>query len=192
MTANPYILVGFMIITVVTGFLVCSLGVQNGVEKITKVMMLALLALLLYYLQFTACFSKVVLKDLSFILFLILTRLTKSGCLMLLLSCNESGIFTLSLGIGAMSIFGSYIGKEQSLFGESIRVCILDTFVAIFAGLIIFPACSAFGVNADSGPSLIFVTLPNIFSNMAGGQLWGKSFLPLYVICSIFNRNCRI
>ena len=75
-----------------------------------------------------------------------------------------------------MSIFGSYIGKEQSLFGESIRVCILDTFVAIFAGLIIFPACSAFGVNADSGPSLIFVTLPNIFSNMAGGQLWGSLF----------------
>ena len=141
MTANPYILVGFMIITVVTGFLVCSLGVQNGVEKITKVMMVA-----------------------------------EIGLFNVIVAAMNQAFFTLSLGIGAMSIFGSYIGKEQSLFGESIRVCILDTFVAIFAGLIIFPACSAFGVNADSGPSLIFVTLPNIFSNMAGGQLWGSLF----------------
>ena len=95
------------------------------------------------------------------------------------------GYKTYSDWLGAMSIFGSYIGKEQSLFGESIRVCILDTFVAIFAGLIIFPACSAFGVNADSGPSLIFVTLPNIFSNMTGGQIWGSLFF-LFMSVAVF------
>ena len=171
MTANPYILVGFMIITVVTGFLVCSLGVQNGVEKITKVMMLALLALIIL-LAIHSMLLKGGTEGLKFYLVPDFNKVAEIGLFNVIVAAMNQAFFTLSLGIGAMSIFGSYIGKEQSLFGESIRVCILDTFVAIFAGLIIFPACSAFGVNADSGPSLIFVTLPNIFSNMAGGQLW--------------------
>ncbi len=140
MTANPYILVGFMIITVVTGFIVCSRGVQNGVEKNYKGNDACTSCT--YYITCNSqhASSKVVLKDLSFILFLILTRLPKSGCLMVIVAAMNQAFFTLSLGIGAMSIFGSYIGKEQSLFGESIRVCILDTFVAIFAGLINFPS----------------------------------------------------
>ena len=175
MTANPYILVGFMIITVVTGFLVCSLGVQNGVEKITKVMMLALLALIIL-LAIHSMLLKGGIEGLKFYLVPDFNKVAEIGLFNVIVAAMNQAFFTLSLGIGAMSIFGSYIGKEQSLFGESIRVCILDTFVAIFAGLIIFPACSAFGVNADSGPSLIFVTLPNIFSNMAGGQLWGSLF----------------
>lgn len=175
MTANPYILVGFMIITVVIGFLICSLGVQNGVEKITKVMMLALLALIIL-LAIHSMLLKGGTEGLKFYLVPDFNKVAEIGLFNVIVAAMNQAFFTLSLGIGAMSIFGSYIGKEQSLFGESIRVCILDTFVAIFAGLIIFPACSAFGVNADSGPSLIFVTLPNIFSNMTGGQIWGSLF----------------
>ena len=165
----------WMFVIVVLGFLVCSLGLQNGVEKITKVMMVVLLALMLV-LAVRSCTLDGASEGLKFYLLPDFKKLTEYNVTEVVFAAMGQAFFTLSLGIGALAIFGSYIGKEQSLFGESIRVCILDTFVAIFAGLIIFPACSAFGVNADSGPSLIFVTLPNIFSNMAGGQLWGSLF----------------
>ena len=137
--------------------------------------MIALLVIMAV-LAINSIFLKGASKGLYFYLVPDFQQIKNIGLINVLVAAMNQAFFTLSLGIGAMSIFGSYIGKEQSLFGESIRVCILDTFVAIFAGLIIFPACSAFGVNADSGPSLIFVTLPNIFSNMAGGQLWGSLF----------------
>ena len=140
-----------------------------------KIMMAGLLVIMLG-LALRAVTLPGALAGLSFYLAPDWQRAVDAGIWSLLNDAMNQAFFTLSTGMGGMAIFGSYIGKEQSLFGESIRVCILDTFVAIFAGLIIFPACSAFGVNADSGPSLIFVTLPNIFSNMAGGQLWGSLF----------------
>ena len=165
----------WMIIVVVLSFGVCSLGVQRGLEKITKVMMMCLLALIVVLAVHSLTLDGA-MEGVKFYLVPDFAAMAEIGIGNVIFGALSQAFFTLSLGIGAMSIFGSYIGKEQSLFGESIRVCILDTFVAIFAGLIIFPACSAFGVNADSGPSLIFVTLPNIFSNMAGGQLWGSLF----------------
>ena len=172
---DPILQIFWMVVVVFLGFGICSLGLKNGVEKITKVMMLALLALIIL-LAIHSMLLKGGIEGLKFYLVPDFNKVAEIGLFNVIVAAMNQAFFTLSLGIGAMSIFGSYIGKEQSLFGESIRVCILDTFVAIFAGLIIFPACSAFGVNADSGPSLIFVTLPNIFSNMAGGQLWGSLF----------------
>ena len=175
MNSVPSEMIFWTVVVIVIGFLVCSLGLQNGVEKISKGMMIALLVIMAV-LAINSIFLKGASKGLYFYLVPDFQQIKNIGLINVLVAAMNQAFFTLSLGIGAMSIFGSYIGKEQSLFGESIRVCILDTFVAIFAGLIIFPACSAFGVNADSGPSLIFVTLPNIFSNMAGGQLWGSLF----------------
>lgn len=175
MTSSPSILVVFMIITVVIGFLVCSMGVQKGVEKITKVMMIALLLLIVVLAVHSLTLSNGI-EGLKFYLLPDFERMKEIGIGTTIVAAMNQAFFTLSLGIGAMAIFGSYIDKKHALLGESVRVCILDTFVAIFAGLIIFPACSSFGVNADSGPKLIFITLPNIFNHMAGGRLWGSLF----------------
>ena len=171
MIQNPSVNVSYLLVTVIVAFLILSFDLQGGLERITKYMMTSLLVLMLVLAVHSLTLSGAA-DGLKFYLVPDFSKINGS----VIVGAMNQAFFTLSLGIGAMSIFGSYIGKEQSLFGESIRVCILDTFVAIFAGLIIFPACSAFGVNADSGPSLIFVTLPNIFSNMAGGQLWGSLF----------------
>lgn len=175
MLSQPAIMVGMMIIVVVAGFLICSLGVQNGVEKITKYMMLALLALIVV-LAINSITLDDSLEGLKFYLLPDLNRMQEIGIGATIVAAMNQAFFTLSLGIGSMAIFGSYINKKHTLMGESFRVAILDTFVAICSGLIIFPACFAFGVNPDSGPNLIFVTLPNIFINMAGGRLWGSLF----------------
>lgn len=175
MMSQPSIMVLWMVIVVVAGFSICSFGIQKGVEKITKFMMIALLALIVI-LAVNSLTLKGGMEGLKFYLLPDFKRMADIGIGTTIVAAMNQAFFTLSLGIGAIAIFGSYIGKEHTLFGESMRVAALDTFVALFSGLIIFPACYSFGVNADSGPNLIFITLPNIFNHMAGGRLWGSLF----------------
>lgn len=175
MLSAPLVMSLWMILVVVVGFFICSRGVQAGVEKITKVMMLALFFLIVV-LAVNSLMLDGGMEGLKFYLLPDFDRMAETGIGATIAAAMNQSFFTLSLGIGAMAIFGSYIGKERSLAGESLRVCLLDTFVAITAGLIIFPACFAFGVDADSGPNLIFITLPNIFNHMAGGRVWGSLF----------------
>ena len=175
MLSQPSIMVLWMIIVVVAGFAICSFGVQKGVEKITKFMMIALLALIVV-LAINSMTLEGGMEGLKFYLLPDFKRMADIGIGTTIVAAMNQAFFTVSLGIGAIAIFGSYIGKEHTLFGESMRVAALDTFVALFSGLIIFPACYSFGVNADSGPNLIFITLPNIFNHMAGGRLWGSLF----------------
>jgi len=180
MLANPGVMLAFMALVVLLGMAVCGQGLRGGVEKITKVMMLCLLALLVI-LAIRAVTLPGAAKGLEFYLMPDFKSLfyTDDGKFRLgevIFAAMGQAFFTLSLGIGAMAIFGSYIGKEQRLLGEAVNVTILDTFVAFVAGLIIFPSAFAFGVTPDAGPSLIFVTLPNIFNAMPGGRLWGALF----------------
>lgn len=175
MLQDPGTMAFWMILVVVVGFGICSAGVQNGVEKITKVMMISLLILIIV-LAIHSIGLEGGVEGLKFYLLPDLERLKSAGAGNVLVAAMNQAFFTLSLGIGAMAIFGSYVSKDHTLGGEAARVAVLDTFVAITSGLIIFPAASAFGINADSGPNLIFVTLPNIFNHMAGGRLWGSLF----------------
>ena len=180
MLANPGVMLVFMILVVLLGMAVCGQGLRGGVEKITKVMMLCLLALLVI-LAIRAVTLPGAAKGLEFYLMPDFRSLfyTDDGAFRLgevIFAAMGQAFFTLSLGIGAMAIFGSYIGKERRLLGEAVSVTVLDTFVAFVAGLIIFPSAFAFGVTPDAGPSLIFVTLPNIFNAMPGGRLWGALF----------------
>ena len=160
----------WMFVIVVLGFLVCSLGLQNGVEKITKVMMVVLLALMLV-LAVRSCTLDGASEGLQFYLLPDFKKLTEYNVTEVVFAAMGQAFFTLSLGIGALAIFGSYIGKERKLTGEAISITILDTFVAIVAGLIIFPACFAFGVDPGEGPGLVFVTLPNVFNAMTFAAL---------------------
>ena len=175
MLADPVGQIFWMVVAVLLGFGVCSLGLQNGVEKITKVLMVCLLALM-----GLLCVRSVTLPGagagLAFYLIPDFGRLMEQGLFTVIYAAMGQAFFTLSLGIGAMAIFGSYIGKDRTLLSESINITLLDTAVALMAGLIIFPACFAFDVNPGQGPGLVFVTLPNIFGEMAGGQLWGALF----------------
>ena len=175
MLASPGIMTFWMVFVVVLSILVCAKGLQNGLERVTKGMMIALL-LIMVILAVNSLFMDGAKEGLSFFLVPDFGRMKEVGIVNTLVGAMNQAFFTLSLGIGAMSIFGSYIGKEHSLLGESVRVVVLDTFVAITAGLIIFPACFTFGVDQTAGPSLIFITLPNIFANMALGRLWGSLF----------------
>ena len=175
MLGQPGILVFWMVIVVLLGFFVCGLGVQNGVERISKVMMVALLAIMVI-LAINSVMMDGGAEGLKFYLLPDLDRMMEIGIGNTIVGAMNQAFFTLSLGIGAMAIFGSYIGKDSALFGESINVAVLDTFVALVSGLIIFPACFAYGVEADSGPSLIFITLPNIFNHIPMGRLWGSLF----------------
>ena len=175
MLASPGIMTFWMVFVVVLSILVCAKGLQNGLERVTKGMMIALL-LIMVILAVNSLFMDGAKEGLSFFLVPDFGRMKEVGIVNTLVGAMNQAFFTLSLGIGAMSIFGSYIGKEHSLLGESVRVVVLDTFVAITAGLIIFPARFTFGVDQTAGPSLIFITLPNIFANMALGRLWGSLF----------------
>lgn len=171
MLGSPAITVGFMAIVVVLGFLILSFGVQKGVERVTKYMMIVLLALMVVLAvnSFTLDGAK---EGLTFYLKPDLTKLNGS----VIVSAMNQAFFTLSLGAGSMAIFGSYIGKERSLMGESVNILILDTFVAITAGLIIFPACYTFDVEPTAGPKLLFVAMAKVFNNMSGGRIWGSLF----------------
>ena len=174
MLASPATMTFWMVFVVVVSILVCAKGLQSGLERVTKGMMIALL-LIMVVLAVNSLFMPGAKEGLSFFLVPDFARMQEVGVVNTLVSAVNP-FFTLSLGIGAMSIFGSYIGKEHSLLGESVRIVVLDTFVAITAGLIIFPACFTYHVDQTSGPSLIFITLPNIFANMSMGRLWGSLF----------------
>ena len=175
MLADPAGMTLYMGIVVAVGFTIISLGVQKGLERVTKWMMLALI-LLMWVLAGNSIFLEGGKEGLAFYLIPSLERMQREGVLNVIVGAMNQAFFTLSLGIGSMAIFGSYIGKERALMGESLRVCVLDTMVALCAGLIIFPACSAYGVDMKSGPALIFMTLPNVFNNIPMGQLWGSLF----------------
>ena len=175
MLSQPGVMAFWMVIVVVVGFLVNSFGLQSGLERVTKVMMLALLAIMVV-LAINSVMTDGGAEGLRFYLIPSFSRMAEIGVGTVIVGAMNQAFFTLSLGIGAMAIFGSYIGKGRALMGEAVNVAVLDTFVAFTAGLIIFPACFAFGVSPDSGPNLIFVTLPNIFNHMAMGRLWGSLF----------------
>ncbi|MFI3208931.1 MAG: sodium-dependent transporter [Eubacteriales bacterium] len=172
---KPLLMIGSMILVVVLGLAVCARGLQNGVEKITKTMMLCLLALLVV-LAVRAVTLDGAAEGLEFYLVPDFNKILDIGILEVVYAALGQAFFTLSIGIGCMAIFGSYIDDSRTLTGEAISVTLLDTFVAFVAGLIIFPACFAFDISPDNGPSLIFITLPNVFNAMPGGQLWGSLF----------------
>ena len=169
--ASPGSMFLWMILIVLISFGICSLGLQNGVERITKLMMSSLFVIILV-LAIRSITLPGAAEGLKFYLVPNIENVKEQGIINVIFAAMGQAFFTLSIGIGSMSIFGSYIGKDRSLTGESLSICFLDTLVALFAGLIIFPACSAFGVNPGEGPGLVFVTLPGIFNQMPFGKLW--------------------
>ena len=173
--ANPKTMIFYMGITVVLGFLVCGIGLQNGLERVSKVMMTLLLCIMVV-LAVNSSLLPGAEKGLEFYLKPNLNAFKQHGVISVIIAAMNQAFFTLSIGIGSMAIFGSYIGKERSLMGESLNVALLDTFVALASGFIIFPACFAYGVDVGSGPKLLFVTLPNIFNNLPFGRVWGTLF----------------
>lgn len=173
--SNPKQMTFWMILTVVLGFFVCSRGLQNGLEKISKFMMSALLILIVVLAIHSITLSGAA-EGIKFYLVPNMKSVSNVGLKNIITAAMNQAFFTLSLGVAAMEIFGSYMSKDFTLAGEGIKICGLDTFVAIMSGLIIFPACFSYGVEVDAGPSLIFVTLPNVFVNMAGGRIWGCLF----------------
>lgn len=172
---DPIANVFWMVLVVMIGCGVCALGLQKGVEKITKVMMMLLLGVMAL-LVFNSLSLDGALKGVAFYLIPDFNALKENGIFNAIYAAMGQAFFTLSIGMGSMVIFGSYIDKKHSLTGEALRVLSLDTFVAFMAGLIIFPACVSFGVDASSGPGLVFVTLPNIFNVIAHGRIWGTLF----------------
>lgn len=175
MLASPGKMTLYMGIVVVIGFSVISLGVQKGLERVTKWMMMALIVLI-WVLAFHSMTLAGGSAGLRFYLIPDFRRMAEIGVGNVIVGAMNQAFFTLSLGIGAMAIFGSYIGKEHALMGEAVRVSLLDTMVALCSGLIIFPACFAYGVDVNSGPALIFMTLPNVFNHIALGRFWGSLF----------------
>ena len=173
--SDPKQMTFWMILTVVLGFFVCSRGLQNGLEKISKFMMSALLILIVVLAIHSITLSGAA-EGVKFYLVPNMKSVSNVGLKNIITAAMNQAFFTLSLGVAAMEIFGSYMSKDFTLAGEGIKICGLDTFVAIMSGLIIFPACFSYGVEVDAGPSLIFVTLPNVFVNMAGGRVWGCLF----------------
>ena len=175
MLANPGEMTVFMVIIVLAGFLVCSFGLQKGLERISKWMMLALLVLIVVLAGHSLTLDGAA-EGVKFYLLPDFQRAAEVGLGKVITAAMNQSFFTLSLGIAAMEIFGSYMSKDHTLTGEAVRICALDTFVAFMSGMIIFPACFSFGVEAGSGPSLIFMTLPRVFLHMAGGRVWGALF----------------
>ena len=173
--ADPIQMGFWMVVTVLAGFLVCSRGLQNGLEKVSKIMMSALLILIIILAVHSFTLSGAG-AGVSFYLVPNVDTVREVGLGNVIAAAMNQSFFTLSLGVAAMEIFGSYMDREHSLAGEGARICALDTFVAIMSGLIIFPACFSYGVEVTAGPKLIFVTLPNVFVNMEGGRLWGSLF----------------
>ena len=181
MITDPAVNMIFMAITVVVGFFVLSFNLQGGLERVTKYMMVALLFLMII-LAINSCTLEGAAEGLKFYL---LPDLSKINTSVIVAAMNQA-FFTLSLGIGAMAIFGSYIGKERTLLGESVNVIILDSFVAITAGLIIFPACTTYNLEVGQGPGLLFDTMATVFNNMSNGRLWGSVFF-LFMVFAAFS-----
>ncbi len=191
LTAQPGVMVFWMVVAVLLGFGICSLGLQKGVEKITKIMMSSLFVIMIA-LAIRAVTLPGASEGLQFYLKPDFHKFAENGIADGIYAAMGQAFFTLSIGMGSLAIFGSYIGKERSLTGESINILLLDTAVALISGLIIFPSCFSFGVNPGSGPSLVFITLPNIFGTLPGGRLWGScffvfmSFAALSTIIAVF------
>ena len=183
MLADPMEMGFWMVLTVIAGFIVCSFGLQKGLERISKWMMIALLVLIVVLAVHSLTLPGAG-EGLSFYLLPDWDRAMEQGIGNVIVAAMNQSFFTLSLGIGAMEIFGSYMTRDHALAGEAARICVLDTFVAVCSGLIIFPACFTFGVSPDSGPSLIFQTLPNVFTNIAGGRVWGALFFVFMTFAS--------
>lgn len=174
-TANPWIMFVWMAVIVLIAVIVCSMGLQNGVEKITKYMMLILLGLIVVLAIHSLTLDGAG-KGMQYFLVPDMDKIKEVGLGNIIIEAMRQAFFTLSVGMGSMMIFGSYIGKERALVGEGIQITLLDTFVAIMSGVIIFPACMSYNIPTDSGPSLIFVTLPKVFEHMSGGRFWGAMF----------------
>ena len=175
LTTNRNEMIIWMLAVSVIGLIVCSLGLEKGVEKITKPMMLCLFGIMMVLVVRSLTLDNA-MAGLEFYLKPDFSKIKEAGIGEVIFAAMGQAFFTLSIGIGSLSIFGSYIGKERSLTGEAISVMALDTAVAIMSGLVIFPACFAFGINPGEGPGLVFVTLPNVFNEMAGSRLWGSLF----------------
>ena len=183
-TANAPMVVGFMIFAVILGFVICSLGLQQGVEKVTKVMMLALLGIILILAARSVTLPDAA-KGLKYYLVPDFAKMKETGIVEVVFAALGQAFFTLSIGMGSMAIFGSYISKDRKLLGETISIALLDTFVAFSAGLIIIPACFAYGIEPDAGPGLIFQTLPNLFEEMPMGRLWGSLFFVFMIFAAM-------
>lgn len=183
MLQDPIGLTFWMAVIVVAGFLICSFGLQSGVEKISKPMMLCLLGLIVI-LAVNSILLDGGMEGLKFYLIPDWKRVEEVGLFQVLIAALNQAFFTLSIGMGSMEIFGSYMDKKHTLLGESLQIAILDTFVAVVSGLIIFPACFAYGVDPGAGPELIFITLPNVFSAMPGGKIWGSLFFMFMTFAS--------
>ena len=183
--SNPGEMAIWTEVVVIAGLIVCSFGLQRGLERISKAMMIALLALIIVLAVHSLTLPGAV-EGMKFYLLPSLDSIRANGLGSLIVDAMNQAFFTLSLGIAAMEIFGSYMSEEHSLPGEAARICGLDTFVALMAGVIIFPACFSFGIQPDNGPSLIFQTLPNVFVNMVGGRFWGTLFF-LFMIFASFS-----
>lgn len=182
--ASPIPMIGYMLLTTVLGFLVCSLGLKKGVEKINKVMMLVLLGIL-SVLAVRSVTLPGAGEGLRYYLVPDFTRMAQTGIGEVLFAAMGQAFFTLSIGMGSMAVFGSYIGKDRRLLGESMTIAALDTFVAVVAGLIVIPACFVYGVDPESGPGLLFETLPRVFSAMAGGRMWGALFFLFMIFAAM-------
>ena len=197
MLQDPFVQTIFMILVVAIGFFVCSKGLQKGVEKVSKYMMIALLGLMVV-LAIRSVTLPGAMEGIRFYLLPDFSKMVEQGIGEVVFAAMGQAFFTLSLGIGSIAIFGSYIDKDRRLAGESIQIVILDTFVALIAGFIVIPACFAFGVNPGQGPGLVFVTLPNIFAQMQWGQLWGSlfflfmSFAALTTIIAVFENILKM
>ena len=191
LTGNPGESVFWMAIVTIAGFSICALGLRNGVEKITKAMMVSLLFIILI-LDVKVLTLPNAMEGLRFYLKPDFGAMAENGLWSVIFAAMGQAFFTLSVGIGSMAIFGSYLKRDKRLLGESASITLIDTVVALLAGLIIFPACASFGIHPGSGPRLIFVTLPNIFNSMAGGRFWGSlffifmSFAALSTVIAVF------
>jgi NSS family neurotransmitter:Na+ symporter len=175
MLANPWLMFGFVAINIAIAVVVCMFKMQKGLERVSKIMMIALLALIVVLIVNSMTMEGAG-EGLKFYLLPDWSKIEEHGLFEVLIAAMNQSFFTLSLGIGSMAIFGSFINKDRALLGESVNIAVLDTFVAISAGLIIFPACFTYGINPGAGPSLLFITLPQVFANMPGGRIWGTLF----------------
>ena len=175
MLVQPYTMLFWTFVTIVVAFGICAMGLKNGVEKITKVMMICMIVLMMVLAIHSVTLSGAG-EGVRFYLVPDFSKVREAGLGNVVFGAMSQAFFTLSVGIGAMTIFGSYLNRDRSLTGEAVNIVLLDTLVAMMAGFIVIPACFAYGVEPDAGPSLLFITLPNVFNDMPGGRLWGTAF----------------
>lgn len=197
MQSQPLTMVLCAVVVCVIGFSICFFGLKNGIEKITKVMMIALLFIMIALAVHSVTMPGAT-EGVKFYLVPDIQKIKDAGLGNAVFAALSQAFFTLSIGIGAMLIFGSYLDRSRSLTGEAINITVLDTFVALIAGFIVIPACFAYSIQPDAGPNLIFITLPNIFSQMSGGRIWGSlfflflSFAALTTIIAVFENLVAI